>query len=141
MADLPPRRLLDAALARERTRPDDHVWHFVMHRAGTAPARGERLATLALGVDDVAAMGRAELARTGLVSSSGGDAYTVGLAVLDRALEAERREWVRRLARAGYVDGWGVGVVAERGYRRTVFPGVGVSARLAVAPRMRTTAP
>ena len=133
-----PFRLADAARVAGKTAPDDYVWHFVLHRAGREPKTGERLATLALTPPDVAGLGRAELARTGLVSDAAGDALAVGLRVLGRALEAERREWVRRMNRAGYVDGWGVGLVAERGYRRTVFPGIGLaalaSARLAITP-------
>lgn len=131
-----PQRLLDAAKVATRTRPEDYVWHFVLHRAGALPARGERLATLALAPADIAGVGRADQLRAGLVSSSPADQLAHGLAVLERAIAAERREWVRRTMRAGYVDGWGVAVVAERGYRRTVFPGVGLAAmagaRLAV---------
>lgn len=120
-------RLADAARVAGKTAPDDYVWHLVMHRAGAEPRKGERLATLALTPAQVAALGARELVGAGQVPSPA-DAETVGLRVLARALDAERREWVRRLARAGYVDGWGVAVVPERGYRRSVFPGVGLVA-------------
>lgn len=126
MPDRP--HLLDAARVAARTRPEDFVYHVVLYRAHRAPATGERLATLALTPADVIAYGRAELGRTGLVSDSAGDQLAAGLAVVDRALEGDRREWVRRTTRAGYVDGWGVAVVSERGYRRSVFPGVGLGA-------------
>lgn len=143
MASLPSVAQLDAARARARTSPDDHVWHFVLHRAGTDPRRGERLATLALSPEDVTRIGRAELGETlAILTPSGEDAHAVGLRVLGRALDLERREWVRRTMKLGYVDGWGVAIVAERGYRRTVFPGIGTmglrTPRIAVAPRIAT---
>lgn len=139
-----PVRLADAARVAGKTAPTDYVWHFTLHRAGREPRTGERLATLALTPSDVAGYGRAELARTGIVAGSFEDAEAVGLRVLARALEAERREWVRRMNAAGYVDGYGVGLVTERGYKRSVFPGVGLAAlagaRVAITPARGTPA-
>lgn len=133
-----PVRLADLARVTGKTAPDDYVWHFVLHRAGARKERGERLGTLALAPADVAGVGRAELARTGVVSNDPDTLLSVGLVALERALEAERREWVRRTSRAGYADGWGVGLVAERGYRRSLFPSAAV-AGLTATPRLIVT--
>lgn len=129
MSDRSPARvrLADAARVAGKLHPEDHVWHLVMHRAGEPPARGERLATLALTPAQVAALGARELIAGGLVPAAA-DAETVGLRVIARALDAERRTWLRRLLAAGYTDGWGVGLVTERGYHRSLFPGVGLGA-------------
>lgn len=98
---------------------EPYVWHLVMTRPGQPIARGERLATLSMPPADVAALGRGRLED--------------GLAVLRRALDAERRVWARRILAAGYGDGYGVSIHAERGYRRSIFPGVHV-AGLAAPP-------
>jgi hypothetical protein len=123
-----PPALLDALRRSARSSAEDYVWHLVLHRADEPPRRGERLATLSLAPEDVADIGRREQASIGIVSTDARDCLTVGLRVLGRALEAERLRWVRFTARAGYVDGWGVAVIPERGHRRTVFPGVGLAA-------------
>lgn len=133
---LMPARLADAARVVGKVRPEDYVWHLVAHRAGQEPRKGERLATLALSPADVARTGLADMGRAGIQSTDAAAQLAVGERVLGRALEAERREWVRRLIRAGY-DGWGVAIIAERGYRRSVFPSAAVAGlavpRVAVA--------
>lgn len=124
-----PVRILDAAFLARKSRPEDYVWHVVMYRAGTAPARGERLGTLGLGPADVAALGRTDAhAGAGVRIDNPADALAAGLRVVGRALELERREWVRRLIASGYADGFGVAILPERGYHRSVFPGVGLAA-------------
>jgi hypothetical protein len=92
---------------------NDYVWHFVLVRDGQAVARGERLATFSLPAEHVA---------------------RVGLGEVRRAVEAERTRWARAVIADGYVDGWGVSVVSERGYRRTIFPAAAAAA-IAPAPR------
>lgn len=113
-------------LAPEPRQPahDDYVWHIVMHRAGARPEKGERLSTLVLSPADVAGYGLRELLAAGQELAAPAEQLRAGLGVLGRTLEAERREWVRRIARAGYVDGWGVAIVAGRGRRRLVFAGI-----------------
>lgn len=134
-----PARLAELARVAGKVAPDDYVWHFTLHRAGTDPKRGERLATLALAPADVARIGLEAMRAAGVVSDDRDTILSVGLGELARALEAERRAWVRRVLAAGYGDGWGVGLVAERGYRRSLFPSAAVAAittpRLALRSR------
>lgn len=118
--------------AARPTLPDDYVWHLVMHRAGRPPRTGERLVSVVLAPADVAGYGLAELVARGVHDAGPRRQLRTGLDVLGRALEAERRVWVRRIARAGYVDGWGVGIVADRGRRRTLFAGMPELARARV---------
>jgi hypothetical protein len=81
---------------------ESYVWHIVLVRAGKPPSRGERLATLVLSPVDVGRIGRAKL---------------------ERAVEAERREWTRRAVAANELhDGDGVRVIRERGFVRSLFP-------------------
>ena len=82
---------------------EDFVYHFVLARQGQPLARGERLATLAVGPE-----------RAG----------KLGMRRLEQLVDAERRRWAGIVRQAGYVDGWAVNVVRERGYRRTIYPGV-----------------
>lgn len=119
-----PERLADRARPAGPTAPDAYVWHFVMHRAGQPPARGERLGTLVLSPADVAGYGLHVLVRDGAAELGPAAQLRHGLDVVTRALEAERREWVRKLNAAGYTDGWGVALVAERGFRRSLFGGL-----------------
>lgn len=91
---------------------DPFVFHFVLTREGQAPAAGERLATASIDAADVARR---------------------GLRQVRRAIDAERVIWARRALAAGYGDGYGVSVVSERGFRRSLFPSVAVTA-IAPAP-------
>ncbi len=92
---------------------EPYTWHFVMVRAGQPIARGERLATFSLSAEDV---------------------DRIGLARVRKAVDAERAQWARRVIAAGYVDGYGVSVHAERGYRRSIFPSVHVAGLASAAP-------
>jgi hypothetical protein len=99
---------------------DPYVWHLVMTRTGQPIDKGERIATLSLSPADVAARGGGDLA--------------AGLRAVRRALDAERVVWARRVIAAGFVDGYGVSIHAERGYRRSIFPAVHVAGIVQHAP-------
>lgn len=88
-------------------KPDDFVYHFVLARQGHPIARGERLATLAVDPARARKLGRRRL---------------------DQLVDAERRRWAAICRANGYVDGYSVATVAERGYRRTIYPGVAFAA-------------
>lgn len=92
---------------------EPYVWHIVMTRAGQPVERGERIATVSLPPEAVAKLGDGDL--------------DTGLARMRKALDAERAIWAKRVIAAGYVDGFGVSIHAERGYRRSIFPGVHVA--------------
>jgi hypothetical protein len=112
------------------TSTDDYVWHFAKHRPGARPERGERLATLAMTSADVAA------AAPPAPYASSAARLSAGAAAVRAAVDAERRDWVRRLLAAGFDDGWSVSVIAERGYRRSLFPGVGLGALAGASPAL-----
>jgi hypothetical protein len=94
----PPR---PAAPFAGKVGPDAYVWHLVLRNAA-GPLRPERLASLVLSPDDVARF---------------------GLPAIERALGSSRQQWVAIAARAGYVEGYTVDVVHERGFVRSLFPG------------------
>lgn len=95
---------------------DPLVWHFVLVRAGRPPATGERLASLVLPPELAARVPRA---------------------ALDRAVELERQRWARVAISNGYIDGWGVIVHRERGFRRSIFPAAALPA-LTSTPQLVT---
>jgi hypothetical protein len=95
------------------------VYHFVLVKAGQPVARGERIATVSIPAETVA---------------------RDGIAKVRRAVDAERATWARRAIAAGYVDGYGVSTVSERGYRRSIFPSAVVPA-LSLPGSARPVAP
>lgn len=114
MTNEPPVRI--AELRPRRPSADDYVWHLVATRPGEPAARGERLASVGLPPEAIADLADASL-------RDPRDRLRAGLRRVRAAMDLERRRYVRLLIAGGY-DGWGVQVIAERGYRRTVYPGI-----------------